>query len=176
MIKLAKAAAVMVDFQERLFGHMAGHERLHDRVRRLGEGLKLFEVPTLITQQYTKGLGPTRGDLGLEGEVIEKMSFSAWREEGFSAALRKRHKKQIILAGIEAHICLLQTAMDLIDAGYKVYIPADATASRDSLNYLNALNRLERAGAVITNVESILFELCRTAEHEKFKALSQIVK
>ena len=176
MIKLHKTVAVMVDFQERLFGHMAGHERLHDRVSRLAAGLKLFEVPTLITQQYTKGLGPTLSDLAIEGKVVEKMSFSAWREEDFSHALRKRHKKQIILAGIEAHICLLQTALDLIDAGYKVYIPADATASRDETNRLNALNRLEKAGAVITNVESVLFELCRTAEHEQFKALSQIVK
>jgi nicotinamidase-related amidase len=176
MIKLAKAAAVMVDFQERLFPHMADHEWLHDRVSRLSAGLKLFEVPTLITQQYTKGLGPTLKTLEIEGALIEKMSFSAWREEGFSAALRKKHKKQIILAGIEAHICLLQTAMDLIDAGYKVYIPADATSSREKTNHANALQRLEKAGAVITNVESVLFELCRNANDERFKALSKIVK
>lgn len=176
MIQLEKSAAVFVDFQERLFGHMADYERLRDRVSRLAAGLKLFEVPTLITQQYTKGLGPTLSDLAIEGQVIEKMSFSAWRQEAFNAALRKRHKKQIILSGIEAHICLLQTAMDLIDAGYKVYIPADAIASRDPQNTQIALGRLQKAGAEITSVESILFELCRTAEHEKFKELSKIVK
>lgn len=175
-LKLHKAAAIVIDFQEKLFPHMAEKEALQKKAAMLATGLKLFEIPTLITQQYTKGLGATVPSLGFEGTVYEKMSFSALREEGFAEAVRKLHKKHLIIAGTEAHICVLQTSLDLLEAGYKLFVCEDAIASRDPKNRQNAIERLRSAGATITNVESALFELCGSAEHEQFKALSKLVK
>lgn len=175
-LKPHKTAAVIIDFQAKLFPHMADREALQKNVTKLAVGLKLFEIPTLITQQYTKGLGATLPELGFEGAVFEKMNFSAVREEPFTEALRRLHKKHLIIAGIEAHICVMQTSLDLLEAGYKLFVCEDAIDSRNPKNRENALHRLQNAGAVITNVESVLFELCGTAEHERFKAVSKIVK
>ncbi|MGE4295421.1 MAG: isochorismatase family protein [Campylobacterales bacterium] len=175
-LKPHKTAAVIIDFQEKLFPHMADHETLAASAAKLAAGLKLFEVPTLITQQYTKGLGATLPTLGFEGTVYEKMDFSVFRQETFSEGLRKLHKKHLIIAGIEAHICVMQTCLDLIEAGYKLFVCEDAIGSRDPKNRQNAVERLRAAGACITNVESVLFELCGTAQHEQFKALSKLVK
>lgn len=175
-LKPHKTAAIIIDFQEKLFPHMAEKEALHKKAALLAAGLKLFEAPVLITQQYTKGLGATLPTLGFEGTVYEKMHFSALREEGFAESLRKLHKKHLIIAGIEAHICVMQTSLDLIEAGYKLFVCEDAISSRDPKNHQNAIERLRAAGACITNVESVLFELCGTAQHEQFKALSKLVK
>ena len=120
-----KSAALLVDVQERLFPHMDQHEKLLQDIRILLEGLKMLQIPMLVTEQYPKGLGPTLQPLSVlldKQDVIEKLSFSCCGEAVFSDTLKSLERSIIILCGIEAHVCVLQTAVDLIEEGYAVVV------------------------------------------------------
>jgi nicotinamidase-related amidase len=137
-------------------------------------------VPVMATEQYPKGLGTLDADLveslPEDSKQYAKTCFSCTGAENFSDHLSQTGRNQIILTGMESHVCVLQTAMDLIHTGYQVFIAADAVCSRNRENYESSLLRMKQAGAVITNTESILFEWLRDASHEHFKTLSTLIR
>ncbi len=173
-------ALVMVDVQEKLVPAMAGQEKLLKYLRILAQATGLLKLPVLLTEQYPKGLGHTLAQvqelLPQPLTIIEKTSFSCARAVGFSDALKQTRANQVLLCGIEAHVCVLQTALDLSAAGYQVHLAVDAVSSRDSYNMENAIFRMRRAGVIITNTESALFELLDRAEGESFKAISKLIR
>jgi len=188
-IKKEDAVLVAIDFQVKLMANMYGKEKVEETISRFVRGIRLFEIPILVTQQYTKGIGPTTPDVTAaltekladnvpetSFEAIEKTTFSAMREPDFVKALEKTGKKTVILTGMESHICVLQTAMDLIEAGYKVFAVLDCMASRTPENKELAQIRMAQAGAVITSYEAMLFELTNDAKNPAFKQVSSLVK
>ena len=143
------------------------------------QGFKILEIPVVATQQYTKGLGSTVKSLSqyLSGILkIEKLSFSCCGEPDFMNELRRHRKKFVIMAGIETHVCVLQTATDLIESGYKPVVVKDCVSSREPGDKETAISRMRDEGAIISSCESILFELCQIAGTDKFKAISKLVK
>lgn len=165
--------------QERLFPVMHRKEELLDRCRMLTAGLQILNVPLLYTEQYPRGLGPTLGELSslLQGKAaIEKISFSCFDEPAFRTALGNSGKQTVILGGIEAHVCVLQTVTDLIAAAYRVVVVTDCISSRKEADRQVALERMKAEGAWFSTTESILFELTRRAGTEEFKAISKLVK
>lgn len=172
-------ALVLIDFQERLFPAMHDKENLLRNVLKLIQGAKVFEIPIIITEQYPKGLGPTIPEIKelLPGVApVEKVCFSCTDEAAFNQALEKLNRNQVVIAGIEAHICAYQTAMALARAGYDVQPVADAVASREPDNRAAALHKMSAAGLPATTVEMALFEMLKIARGDKFKAISAIVK
>lgn len=173
------AVLVLVDFQERLMPAMKGNEELEATIVKLVKGCQILDVPILITQQYTKGLGPTvepiREALG-SFDPIEKTIFSAMGELAFLSALEQTGRKTVILAGIEAHVCVLQTALDLLDQEYQVFLVMDGVASRSNSDKKYAQRRITEAGAIGTTYESVLFELLKGAKEPGFKEISNLVK
>ncbi len=178
-IELDKAAAVLIDMQERLFPHMHQNEELLKRTKILLAGLTVLGVPTVATEQYPRGLGPTLSairELIPEVTPIEKASFSCYAEPRFRETLGSIDRRTIIVAGIEAHVCVQQTILDLLEAEYLPILVTDATSSRNPKDMEIALRRLEREGARLATVESILFEMTRVAGTPQFKEISSLVK
>jgi len=171
---------VIIDMQERLAGAMAG-EALQSTVRNCGillQAASLLEVPALYTEQYPKGLGKTLPDLvqWLDDKPrIEKTTFSCCDEPTFCRQLTS-DRPQVVLAGMEAHICILQTALALQAMGRIVFVAEDAVLSRNPSNKANALERLRQAGIIISNTESIVFEWLGKAEGDAFKQISRLVR
>lgn len=174
-----EAIAVMIDPQDRLFPHMRNKEQLEHKMITLIKGLKSLSIEIILTQQYTKGLGSSIPSithaLGSD-DHIEKSSFSCLDETIFETTLNTSGKKQVIIAGIESHVCVLQTAIDLKKAGYTPIVITDATSSRNSDDQKIALLRLRDEGILLSTVESILFELCRYSKTDPFKTISKLVK
>ncbi len=142
--------------------------------------LKIFDIPTIVTEQYPNGLGATcesvRKNMGDRYNPIDKVVFSCWREPSFREKMEAFQLGTVIISGIETHVCVLQTALDLLEKGYKVHIPLDATCSRFKSDWKSALNSLSSAGAVITSVETIVFQLLEKAGTPEFKAISPLIK
>lgn len=181
-IRRDEAVLVAIDFQEKLVPAMENAEKLTAAMVKLVSGLRVLGVPYIVTQQYTKGLGDTipeiREALG-DFEPVDKKTFSACVNEEFAeklVAYASAGRKTIILAGIETHICVEQTALDLLQQGYDVFVVGDCVDSRASENRELSLRRLEQAGAIITCGESVLYELLGSAGAPEFKAISAIVK
>ncbi len=172
--------AVCVDIQERLFPHIHDHEKLKKNIEILVEGLKILSVPMVVTEQYKKGLGETIESIKqmVDGcPAFEKIAFSCCDDASFSHKLEEgSFKKFVILFGIEAHICLLQTAIDLKAKGHQPVVIEDCVGSRNLENKRIAINRLLQEGVIVTSYESVLFELCRYAGSDTFKAISKLVK
>lgn len=176
-MRLERTASVLcvIDVQERLVPAMNGGDAVVARCRRLAEGARLLGVPTLVTEQYRKGLGSTVSSLAdVLPPPLEKMSFSCCGGEGFMAALPTA-ARQVVICGLEMHVCVAQTALDLLAEGYAVFLAVDAITSRHALDRDVALRRLEASGAVPTTSEAILFEWCRTAAHPEFQAVRKLV-
>jgi nicotinamidase-related amidase len=173
-----RAALVVVDVQEgfRAYDSFAG---VASACAKLLSAARILEVPALVSEQYPKGLGHTAPEVGLDGEpTIEKTVFSAARADGFDlrgASAGPGAIEQAIVCGIEAHVCVSQTVHDLLDEGIEVHVPADAVGSRHTLDYERGLERLERAGAVVTTVEAALFELLERAGTPEFKAVQKLI-
>jgi len=170
---------IIVDIQERLFPHIEGHEQLARNVEILIKGLQALEVPVVVSEQYKKGLGntiETIESLVDSNPHIEKMAFSCCDEPRLMEKMELTSKRFIIIAGIEAHICVLQTAIDLIERGYHPVVIEDCVGSRNPANKQNAIERLRKEGVIISTYESILFELCRYAGNDTFKTISKLVK
>jgi nicotinamidase-related amidase len=171
--------AVVIDIQERLFPAMSDKAALLDNNRKLINGLNVQEVPILVTQQYTKGLGETLPELsGLVKDFspIEKTVFSCYDEPDFISAIEEKDCKNVVLVGIESHVCVLQTAIDLKDAGYNPIVVFDCVSSRKQSDKALALERFRHEGIMVTGMESLLFELTRGAKEPGFKEISKIVK
>ena len=179
MINRDKTLFVVIDFQEKLMPVTHNKEVLEDKVCRLAEGMKVLGIPHIVTQQYTRGIGetiPSVAEAIGEFEPIDKTSFSCMRNEEFARQLREAGKKDIVVCGIEAHICVLQTVLELLDEGYNVYVAVDGMSSRSANDYLWAAERMETAGAIVTTYEAILYEILGDAKSEGFKEVSKIVK
>ncbi len=170
---------LIVDIQERLFPHIAQKEALLDRTRLLIRGLGTLGLPMLVTQQYTKGLGPTIPEI-LElfngFTALEKRSFSCVDDPAIAGNLKTAGRKFVLIAGIETHVCILQTVLDLKAAGYLPVVVTDCVSSRSLADKETALRRMAQDGAILTSCESLLFELLRTSESPKFKEISALVK
>ncbi|QXM06591.1 hydrolase [Crassaminicella indica] len=170
--------AVIIDIQERLLPHMNSKELLKN-LTILIEGLKALDIPIIVSEQYTKGLGPTVSKIkGMleDSENIEKISFSCCDEPKLQEKIDNLNKEWIIIAGIESHICVLQTVIDLIDNGYTPVVIEDCISSRKENDKKIAIERMKKEGAIISTYESILFELCRYAGNDTFKTISKLVK
>jgi len=174
-----ETAAVVVDIQERLLPHIYQWEQTLQNCLKLIEGLQVLSVPMLVTQQYTKGLGPTDPSIvnRISGfSYIEKNTFSCCSEPAFMEKLSSPGKKSIILCGIETHVCVLQTCIDLLEDGYIPVVVEDCVSSRKPNDKLIAISRMRQEGARITTLESLLFELTRCAGTDTFKSISRLVK
>jgi len=170
---------LVIDVQERLFPAMHGKEELLKNILTLLSGFEELSVPVLVSQQYTKGLGNTLPELTekiADFEFIEKMSFSCYDEPGFVEKLEECNAKNVIVCGIESHVCVLQTAIDLKVAGYNPIVLADCISSRTEGNKHLAIERFKQEGILVSGYESILFELLRSASSPNFKAISKLIK
>ena len=171
LLRRRDTALVVVDVQEG-FRSYTSFEAVARACSKLVGGARILEVPLIVSEQYPKGLGHTAPEVGLEDEHrIEKTVFSAARAEGFDLAGRT----QAIVCGIETHVCVSQTVHDLLDRGMDVHVPADAVGSRHQLDYERGLERLEQAGAIVSTVESVLFELLERAGTPEFKAVQRLI-
>lgn len=176
---LDNTQAVLIDVQEKLTPHMNEPEAVVTNIAKLMKGLKLLGVPMVACEQYPKGLGHTVPELKvlLDGVAIyEKVSFSACDDEPTFHAIKSASRPYVIVFGIETHVCVLQTVMDLLDDGFVPVVVADAVSSRSVQDKQIALERMAHAGAVIASVEMVLFELCRSAKNPVFKEISALVK
>lgn len=177
-----QTALVVIDVQERLFPAMdADHrEEVMRNLKVLAAAARRLKLPTLVTEQYPKGLGHTLQELkealptGLE--PLEKVAFSSWGLEAFRSRLTASGARQVILGGIEAHVCVLMSALDLLAAGYTVQIIADAVTSRTQANWRLAMAQLRQAGAVVTTTETALFQLLRQADTDDFRELARLIR
>lgn len=170
---------VVIDFQERLMPAMYEKEMLEDRTVRLVKGARVMGIPVLVSQQYTKGLGPTIPSIAEalgEFTPYDKTAFSVMADPKLAEAVRAAGCKNVILAGIESHICVEQSALDLLEEGYHVFICGDCVSSRKPVDIRMAKSRMKEAGAVYTSMEAILFELCGGAKQPGFKEISAIIK
>ena len=180
MLDRNDAVLVVIDVQEKLC--VAMDEKVLARLTRhigiLQKAAQELQFPQLVTEQYVKGLGGTITELkeGCCTPAIEKMTFSCCGESAFPDELRKLGRKQIIVTGMETHVCVLQTVLQLLEAGYIVHVVADAVMSRKKENWQIALAMAQQAGAVITSTETALFQLLRVAGSEEFKKLSKLVR
>jgi nicotinamidase-related amidase len=178
-IELEKTCAVLIDVQERLFPHMHERDALASRIATFLGGVGTLGVPLVATEQYPKGLGPTLPEVAesIDGFApVVKSAFSCCDEPTFADALDVLGRPIVLVAGIEAHVCVLQTVIDLLERNYTPVLVADATSSRSAFDRDIALRRAESEGARITTVESILFELTRYSGTPRFKEISRLVK
>lgn len=179
MLTTDKTVLVVIDMQGKLAQSMCCRETLFENVQKIIKGAQVLGIPMLITEQNPKGLGPTIpeiADLVPGVRRIPKLSFSCCGNESFSKELSGLQRRQVLLSGIEAHVCLYQTTVDLVAFGYEVHVLADAVSSRTAENKAIGLQKMKDAGASITSVETALFELLRVAEGPAFKQIISILK
>lgn len=170
--------AIVIDYQEKLVPAMANHEELINKSKMMLGGLCALEIPLIATTQYAKGLGDTIPEIAqlLENApIFDKSSFSVMDSPEVKATI-PRGTKHIIVCGMETHICVLQSIMDLQNAGYQTYLVADCVSSRSESDKAFALVRAEQEGAKITTAEAVLYELLQGAKHPAFKTISALVK
>jgi len=179
-IKLEDSLLLIIDVQEKLFTHISNNRTLLENTIKLIKGIKVLNLPIIVTEQYTKGLGSTleeiKSELGNEYKPYEKMTFSCCKEEIFLDRLSKINRKNIIICGIETHVCVLQTVVDLLGSGFNPIVVEDCVSSRKENDKNIAIKRMYKENAIITTYESILLELCVKAGTETFKLISKIIK
>lgn len=179
MLQTESALLLLIDFQERLVPSIHNHEDLEKKTAAFIRGCRILDVPVLTMQQYTKGLGDTtdalKGALG-KFKYIEKITFSCCGNAEFIDKLNASGKKNIIIAGVEAHICVQQTVLDLLSNGFNVYVVADCIGSRYERDYDFAIDRMRQEGAFVTTMESVLFEFLVRADHPNRNEISNLVK
>jgi isochorismate hydrolase len=180
-LDVKRAMVLVIDLQEKLLPLVSGHEEVVAFGRKLLDGCHVFELPVLATEQYPKGIGPTvlaiREALETSGAtILEKPTYSAWAEPGIRQAMLEIDRPQVILTGIESHVCVQQTALDLASRDYDVFVCADAVGSRGVIDHSCALDRMRQAGVFVTTVESVLFELCFRCDTPRFRAMLEVIK
>ena len=178
MLISTETLLVVVDVQGKLAEVMHDRDEMFGNINRLSGSARLLDVPAVITEQLPDKLGPTREELTdslTDVAVISKSSFSCCGEAAFNQALESSDKKQVLLCGIETHICVLQTALDLLEHGFEVFVAADAVSSRNPENKQLALERMRQHGAEIITTESALFEWMRDAAHPAFREVRKFL-
>jgi len=177
-----RTALVVCDVQERLFPAMdADHrEEVMRNLKVLATSARRLRVPTIVTEQYPKGLGHTLQELlsalGPDVDPIAKVTFSCFGIDAFRARLEAAGPRQVVLTGIEAHVCVLMSTLDLIALGYTVHVVADAVTSRTQANWRLAMDQLRQAGAIVTTTETVLFQLLRQADTDEFRELARLIR
>jgi len=179
MLDIQQCCLTVVDVQGKLAQLMHGREALFKNIQILVRAAKILEIPILWCQQCPGALGPTVPEIAQlldENEPINKSAFSCCGDEQFNTRLKELARNQFLLCGIETHVCIYQTAVDLLGQGFNVNVIADAISSRALENKQIAINRLAAQGAHISCTEMVLFELLKTAEHPQFKQIAKLVK
>ncbi len=182
LVDAAKSTLLLVDVQERLLPAMTGGADAEQRCAILLKAAKALDVPVTVSEQYPKGLGHTVPGLASEignAPVFEKLAFSCWKDKPLKDHLIAHHeagRPLVILAGIESHVCVMQTAADLCAAGFGVFAVADAMASRAPASHGLAMDRMRQHGVAVVNTEMVVFELLGRAGTAEFKALSALVR
>ena len=170
------SALLVVDVQQKMLANIGQQEQIVWNIDRLTRAASLLKVPAFVSEQYPQRLGATVEPLRQNlGEAVPKRMFSCRECEQFYQAWRSSEIRQIVVCGIESHVCVLQTAFDLLAEGYTVYVVADAIGSRGDLDHQIALRRFETCGAVLTTTESVLFEWCETSTIPEFKQISSLI-
>ena len=173
------ALLVVIDVQEKFRPVIHQFSRVVKNVRKLAEGFRLLGIPIVVTEQYPKGLGSivpeVKESLGASTPV-EKISFSCFGDESFRNAVKKHGRKNLVLAGIESHVCVLKTALDALAQGFAVHVAVDGVSSIRESDHLIAVERFKQAGVFLASSEMILFQLLDDAKEPEFKKLSEIVK
>ncbi len=170
---------VIVDIQERLAAVMSERKKVVDNCLHLIEAAKLLRLPVILNEQYPKGLGHTVGEIinALPDiDPIEKIAFSCCGQAAFFDRLSALGRKKIVLCGMETHVCVLQSCLDLIKAGYAVHVVSDAVCSRTKANFKTAIEFMRDAGSVITCTETVLFQLLERADTGEFRIISKLIK
>jgi Amidases related to nicotinamidase len=174
------AALVVVDMQEAFRSAISVFPEIASQIALMVRGCRILNVPILVTEQYPKGLGRTAEEIVLslpeDFEVFEKTAFSSCGANGFSEKLASLGRRQIILCGIETHICVNQTAHDLLDRGFQVHLLTDCVGSRFEQNKQTAIDKMMQSGVVPSCVEMALFEMMRDARHAQFKQIQNLIK
>lgn len=180
MLNIDHTALLVIDVQGKLAQLMHDKEKLFANLARIIKGAQVLEIPIIWTEQVPEKLGQTTPEIAelLTGSAtpLPKASFSCCGIPPFMAELQALNRGQLLLTGIETHICLYQTAVDLLNMGYEVQVVADAVSSRTAENKQVGLERIKAAGGIITSTEMALFELLRVAEGEQFRQIAKIVK
>ena len=179
MLEVCSAVLILVDVQGKLAQTMYAREQLLQNLQRMLKGAQILGIPILWLEQNPRGLGPTTPELAAllsEAQPISKLCFSCCGCSDFVDALEVTQRRQVLLVGIEAHVCIYQTAADLLARGYHVEIVADAVSSRSAENRQIGLDRMRALGAGITSTEMALFELLKVAEGPQFKAILALVR
>jgi nicotinamidase-related amidase len=170
---------LVVDLQEAFAPHVQNFTAVVERCCTVIQAAKVLNLPVVVTEQYPKGLGrtvePVRNALG-DCRYYDKLTFSGCQDPAVLDAVLKPQRRQIILIGIETHVCIAQTAFDVLAVGRQPYILADAVGSRHAIDHQTALARLQSAGAVITTAEAAIMEMTFSSRHEHFKAISKLIK
>lgn len=179
MLTLENTALIVVDVQDKLARVMYEKEMLFENLQKLIKGVQILGIPIILTEQNPGGLGPTIPEVAhllSDLQPIPKLSFSCCGDGRFLRELEALNRQQVLIAGIEAHVCVYQTAVDLLRLGYEVQVVADAVSSRTAENREIGLERVRSEGASLTSTETALFELLKVAEGAKFKEILNIVK
>lgn len=175
-----KAVLVVIDIQERLVTAMPQkvYGRMLETVSMLVQAAKLLNVPIVTTEQYPKGIGHTVAELSdaCSDKVVEKVSFGCCGEPNFLATLKETGRSQVVIVGMEAHVCVYQTVLGLLEGGYHVHLLSDAICSRNKTDYFCGVANASQAGAVVSTAETALFQMLKESTHEQFKAVSKLVK
>jgi isochorismate hydrolase len=172
------AIFIMIDIQEKFMSVIHDLQTVIDNSNRLINTGRILDIPLIVTEQYPKGLGKTIGDMQLSEtqKVIEKLAFDCFGCEEFVKEIDSLHRKNLIIFGIEAHVCVLQTCISAICKGYEVHVISDAISSRTENNKRLALNRMAQSGIFIASTEMIIFQLTKCAGTEQFRQISKLVK
>ncbi len=179
ILKKESVTLLIIDIQERIFKVMQHTERVIENNLKLINGFQIMNLPIFYTEQYPKGLGETESRLKEalgNKQAVQKMSFSCYGAGDLLDELNSIKIKQVVVTGIESHVCVQQTVMDLLANGFQVNVIADAVSSRKEIDYNTALNRMAKLGAEVTTTESVLFELLEVCGTDEFKAVSKLVK
>ena len=179
MIQQDNSLILIIDFQEKLLKATVKDTAVIENGKKLLKTANLLNIPAIITEQYPQGLGATIEEIkssNPQAHYFEKTSFSAFSTACIKEAIEATCKKQIILCGVEAHICVLQTALELKENGFDVYVIKDACASRKIENFDNAFSRLIQAGITVSDTETTLFEFLKSSKHPNFKEIQALIK
>lgn len=179
MLDTENSLLLVIDVQERLVAAL-DKDIIVNRAGKLVDAANLLGIPAIVSEQYPKGLGHTvpqiASKLNPSAYVLEKTSFSLLREEGFLEKLKSYGRKQIVICGIETHICVYQTACELVEAGFEVVVPKDACASRNKYEFKQGIDSMRDCGGRVSCVEMVLFEWLKGAKHPKFKEVQALIK
>jgi nicotinamidase-related amidase len=179
-LDLRHSALAVIDMQDSFRQHISDFAEMAARVALVAHAARLLGVPVIVTEQYPKGLGRTAAEIRTvlpeNFEPIEKTAFSSCGAQQFVTELERAGARQVLLCGIEAHVCVNQTAHDLLARGFQVHLLIDCVSSRSAQNRQAGLDKMRASGVITSSTEMALFELMRDARHEQFKTIQKLIK